>query len=273
MATGGRVLGDFKFKFFSSLNQGRGLRTGDVFELSGDHGTGKSEIFLNMVAEALIPKYYQDYILGGKEIGVVFISTNYKFDLLRLVEILEHKLFVRLSSEGEELKVNDDESIITLRDAEVPITSKSPPISFKEPSINRELIKNCLKKLYVLNCDSIHSLTLTVIFLKQFLLGSPHIELILIDHALTTEHVRDEVSPIDPMKWLELLVDYSRQYAIGIITEPETPISNSEINKYTYHIRKTRSAPNGSVFTLSSVNFNQSWDFTVNNDGIAFGSN
>lgn len=28
MATGGRVLGDFKLKFLSSLNQGRGLRTG-----------------------------------------------------------------------------------------------------------------------------------------------------------------------------------------------------------------------------------------------------
>lgn len=230
-------------------------------------------MFLNMAAEALIPRYYRDFILGGREIGVVYISTNYKFDLLRLVGILEHKLFVRLTSKGLELEVNDDESVITLRDTEVPIVSKSPPVSLKEPSVDKELIKSCLKKLYVLNCDSIHSLTMTVVFLKEFLLCSPHIELILIDHALTTEPVRDGVSPIDPMKWLELLVEHSRQYAIGIVTEPQTPLNNSEINKYIYHSRKTRSAPNGSVFTLSSVNFNQSWDFTINDDGIAFGSN
>ena len=246
-----------------------------MFELCGEHGTGKSEVFLNMAAEALIPRYHNDSLLGGSEMGVVYISTNYKFDLLRLVGILERKLLVRLSSEGEGLKVSD-EGIVTLRDTEVPVSSKSPPVSLEEPSIDKELIKSCLKKLYILNCDSIHSLTMTVVFLKQFLINSPHVELILIDHALTTEHVRDEVSSIDSMKWLELLLDHSRQYAVGMITEPHinTPINNSGISKYTYHICKTRvSASNGSVFTLSSCNYNQSWNFTINNDGIAFGSN
>ncbi|XP_057272508.1 DNA repair protein XRCC2 isoform X3 [Pezoporus wallicus] len=63
---------------------------GDVIEFHGPEGTGKTEMLYHLVARCIIPKSG-----GGLEVEVMFIDTDYHFDMLRLVTILENRLAQR----------------------------------------------------------------------------------------------------------------------------------------------------------------------------------
>ncbi|XP_029810196.1 DNA repair protein XRCC2 [Suricata suricatta] len=60
---------------------------GDVLEFHGPEGTGKTEMLYHLTARCVLPKSE-----GGLEAEVVFVDTDYHFDLLRLVAILERRL-------------------------------------------------------------------------------------------------------------------------------------------------------------------------------------
>ncbi|XP_029444310.1 DNA repair protein XRCC2 [Rhinatrema bivittatum] len=66
---------------------------GDVIEFYGPEGTGKTEMFYHLLARCILPKP------EGLQVEVIFIDTDYHFDMLRLVTILEH----RLSQSTEEM--------------------------------------------------------------------------------------------------------------------------------------------------------------------------
>ncbi|XP_025947394.1 DNA repair protein XRCC2 isoform X2 [Apteryx rowi] len=59
---------------------------GDVVEFHGPEGTGKTEMLYHLIARCILPKSG-----GGLEVEVMFIDTDYHFDMLRLVTILEHR--------------------------------------------------------------------------------------------------------------------------------------------------------------------------------------
>ncbi|KAJ7409602.1 hypothetical protein BTVI_56048 [Pitangus sulphuratus] len=52
---------------------------GDVIEFHGAEGTGKTEMLYHLIARCIIPKSG-----GGLEVEVMFIDTDYHFDMLRL---------------------------------------------------------------------------------------------------------------------------------------------------------------------------------------------
>lgn len=60
---------------------------GDILEFHGPEGTGKTEMLYHLTARCILPKSE-----GGLEVEVLFIDTDYHFDMLRLVTILEHRL-------------------------------------------------------------------------------------------------------------------------------------------------------------------------------------
>lgn len=63
------------------------LCEGDVVELHGAEGTGKTEALYHLIVRCLLPANR-----GGLEVEVVFVDTDYHFDTLRLVTILEARL-------------------------------------------------------------------------------------------------------------------------------------------------------------------------------------
>nr|XP_033787543.1 DNA repair protein XRCC2 [Geotrypetes seraphini] len=67
---------------------------GDVIELYGPEGTGKTEMFYHLLTRCILPKSE-----GGLQVEVLFIDMDYHFDMLRLVTILER----RLSQSTEEI--------------------------------------------------------------------------------------------------------------------------------------------------------------------------
>lgn len=109
---------------------------GDILEFHGPEGTGKTEMLYHLTARCILPKSE-----GGLQIEVLFIDTDYHFDMLRLVTILEH----RLSQSSE------------------------------------EAVKLCLGRLFLACCSSSMQLLLTLHSLEGLLCRHPSLCLLIVD--------------------------------------------------------------------------------------------
>ncbi|MEJ1279560.1 hypothetical protein NN561_010494 [Cricetulus griseus] len=109
---------------------------GDVLEFHGPEGTGKTEMLYHLTARCILPKSE-----GGLQIEVLFIDTDYHFDMLRLVTVLEH----RLSRSSE------------------------------------ETIKLCLGRLFLAYCSSSLQLLLTLHSLEALFCSHPSLCLLIVD--------------------------------------------------------------------------------------------
>uniref|UniRef100_A0A452SRM2 X-ray repair cross complementing 2 n=1 Tax=Ursus americanus TaxID=9643 RepID=A0A452SRM2_URSAM len=109
---------------------------GGILEFHGPEGTGKTEMLYHLTARCILPKSE-----GGLEVEVLFIDTDYHFDMLRLVTILEH----RLSQSSE------------------------------------ETVKRCLGRLFLVNCTSSTQLLLTLCSLETMVCSHPALCLLILD--------------------------------------------------------------------------------------------
>ncbi|XP_048196470.1 DNA repair protein XRCC2 [Perognathus longimembris pacificus] len=109
---------------------------GDILEFHGPEGTGKTEMLYHLTARCILPR--SD---GGLELEVLFIDTDYHFDMLRLVTVLEH----RLSQSSE------------------------------------EMIKRCLGRLFLVYCSSSTQLLLTLYSLEAMFCSHPSLCLLIVD--------------------------------------------------------------------------------------------
>ncbi|XP_027542732.1 DNA repair protein XRCC2 [Neopelma chrysocephalum] len=109
---------------------------GDIIEFHGAEGTGKTEMLYHLIARCIIPKSG-----GGLEVEVMFIDTDYHFDMLRLVTILESRLAQR----------------------------------------TEEMIKQCLGRLFLVNCNSSTQLLLTLYSLENLFCAHPSLCVLLLD--------------------------------------------------------------------------------------------
>ncbi|XP_039086660.1 DNA repair protein XRCC2 [Hyaena hyaena] len=109
---------------------------GDIIEFHGPEGTGKTEMFYHVTARCVLPKSE-----GGLEVEVLFIDTDYHFDLLRLVTILERRL-----SRGSE-----------------------------------EAVRQCLARLFVVSCGTSSQLLLTLCSLETTVCSRPALCLLILD--------------------------------------------------------------------------------------------
>ncbi len=64
-------------------------------EFHGLEGTGKTETLHHLITRCIMPVQS-----GGLEVAVVFVDTDYHFDMLRLVSVLEGRL-AEDSKEGD----------------------------------------------------------------------------------------------------------------------------------------------------------------------------
>ncbi|XP_007469862.1 PREDICTED: DNA repair protein XRCC2-like [Lipotes vexillifer] len=109
---------------------------GDILEFHGPEGTGKTEMLYHLTARCILPKSE-----GGLEVEVLFIDTDYHFDILRLVTILEHRV-----SESSE-----------------------------------EIIKYCLGRFFLVYCSSSTQLLLTLYSLETMFCSHPSLCLLILD--------------------------------------------------------------------------------------------
>ena len=63
------------------------MEPNNIIEFSGGEGTGKSELLMNIAAQCVLPKS-----LSGCGCDVIFINTDYKFNIVRFISIIEKRL-------------------------------------------------------------------------------------------------------------------------------------------------------------------------------------
>ncbi|XP_022621472.1 DNA repair protein XRCC2 [Seriola dumerili] len=119
---------------------------GEVVELYGTEGTGKTELLYHLLCRCVLPR-----AAGGLEVDVVFVDTDYSLDMLRLVNILDNRLNAALST-------------------------SSPSAGSDEVAL-----RSCLSRLLVVHCSSSSQLLLTLHFLETSLSLRPGLALLLID--------------------------------------------------------------------------------------------
>uniref|UniRef100_A0A672K9X2 X-ray repair cross complementing 2 n=1 Tax=Sinocyclocheilus grahami TaxID=75366 RepID=A0A672K9X2_SINGR len=109
---------------------------GDVVEFHGLEGTGKTETLYHLMSRCIMPVQS-----GGLEVAVVFIDTDYHFDMLRLVSVLEGR------SENE----------------------------------SEERVRLCLHRLSVVHCNCSVQLLLTLHYLENTFSSQLSLSLLVID--------------------------------------------------------------------------------------------
>eukprot|EP00903_Cladosiphon_okamuranus_P008091 g7801.t1 len=65
----------------------KGVGRGDVVEIYGSSGSGKSEVLINVVARCILPAW-----LGGEERTAVFFDNDGRLSILRLEQLLKGKI-------------------------------------------------------------------------------------------------------------------------------------------------------------------------------------
>ncbi|XP_040922226.1 DNA repair protein XRCC2 [Toxotes jaculatrix] len=123
-----------------------GPNYGEVVELYGTEGTGKTELLYHLLCRCVLPK-----AAGGLEVDVVFVDTDYSLDMLRLVSIVDSRLNAALST-------------------------SSPSAGSDEAAL-----RSCLSRLLVVHCSSSSQLLLTLHFLETSFSSRPGLALLLVD--------------------------------------------------------------------------------------------
>ncbi|KAF4087759.1 hypothetical protein AMELA_G00074300 [Ameiurus melas] len=118
-----------------------GPAQGDVIEFHGVEGSGKTEMLYHLLSRCILPTHS-----GGLEVEAFFVDTDYHFDMLRLVSILEARL------------------------------TSSPLENEME-----EMVRSSLRRLSVLHCSSSVQLLLTLHYLEGILCSRPALCLLVID--------------------------------------------------------------------------------------------
>ncbi|XP_026879464.2 DNA repair protein XRCC2 [Electrophorus electricus] len=118
---------------------------GDVVEFHGVEGSGKTETLYHLMSRCLLP-----VPSGGLGVDVVFVDTDYHFDMLRLVAVLE----ARVSGAGHEREAQEEEEVV---------------------------VRSCLRRLSVVHCSSSTQLLLTLHYLEGSISARPDLSLLVVD--------------------------------------------------------------------------------------------
>ena len=68
------------------------LRAGEVLEVCGESGSGKTEVVMLAAVVGVLPRLYNGVSYGGNEGGVVLMDLDGKFDMHRFMQLLEARV-------------------------------------------------------------------------------------------------------------------------------------------------------------------------------------
>ncbi len=68
------------------------LVAGQVLEVVGASGVGKTEILYSAVLQNVLPKRHDNLVFDGGETSVLFIDLDYRFSVIRFTELFRHRV-------------------------------------------------------------------------------------------------------------------------------------------------------------------------------------
>ncbi|XP_066305040.1 DNA repair protein XRCC2-like isoform X1 [Branchiostoma lanceolatum] len=155
-----------------------GPKSGDAIEFYGPEGTAKTEMLLHLTARCILPTSQ-----GGLEAGVVFVDTDYHFDILRLVTVLEGRL----------------------------------------ETTDEDRVKQCLRRLYIVRCNSSEQLVITLHSLEHIIASSSEVSLLIVDSISAfywlDRSTDDSISgqELNQRRCVDILSRYLSDYGIVLI--------------------------------------------------------
>ncbi|KAK0172060.1 hypothetical protein PV328_005428 [Microctonus aethiopoides] len=82
-----------------------GLLNNETVEISGNSSSGKTILMTQLIAKCILLDHYDDKIIGGLGVNVVFINTDHHFMIVRL-----RNLLVEMSKKNED--ITDDNKLM-----------------------------------------------------------------------------------------------------------------------------------------------------------------
>lgn len=162
-----------------------GLGSGEVVELTGDSGSGKSILCFHLLTSALLPQTWKGIKFYGSETQTVFIDSDMTFNILIIENMLSRRMKKTLKKCQEVLKkkrksvVTDTEMIIFSDINEAEMLFKTDKENLKKQI--KELVKNCLTNLFYFRCRDSSQFAMTLISIDQLLITKPNISMVFID--------------------------------------------------------------------------------------------
>lgn len=123
-------------------------------ELSGDESSSKTEILLHLMINTIIPK-----TSDSQTYSVVFIDTEYSFPMTRFINLLEQRL---INSNKQQAGISAE-----------------------------EFVKNCLQRIFKVNCSSSLELLVTTHSFNTFVKSNPDIALVIINNIGAYQWIDD----------------------------------------------------------------------------------
>ena len=257
MRLGGKqVLDGLDTGLFTDINGG--IQPGNVVEFSGQEGSGKTEMLLHLIANCILPKSWKDLKLNGRSVGVVFVDTDYHFQLLRLVTIMEHRILNAIKETHAGVSVGSmtsrcsgiEPALTPEKTAEI-----EPRVSVENNKTNHlkqtpgvdslhypekysdyeSFIKSCLGLLFIVHCNSSIELLATVLSLENLLAAKPEVGVFMID-SLSSFYWLDRCSGGESLshqesnqrKLVDILRKYVQQYHVVLIAAKQSIFVNTE---------------------------------------------
>ncbi|KAL3149777.1 DNA repair protein xrcc2 [Trebouxia sp. C0009 RCD-2024] len=87
------------------------LRPGHVVELVGASGCGKSEVLVQAAATCILPKEVNGVVYNGRQENSLLIDLDSKFDLLRLIQVLDFK--IKTAQQAQHRSGHADSTVLT----------------------------------------------------------------------------------------------------------------------------------------------------------------
>ena len=221
MRLGGKqALNGLDTKLFADIPNG--IQPGNVVEFSGPEGSGKTEILLHLIANCILPKSWKDLKLNGRSVGVVFVDTDYHFQLLRLVAVMEHRILnaIKETQDGTTSLVNNRTTT-----PHFDSNNERHHLCYPEKYCDYEnFIKLCLSQLFIVHCNSSIHLLATVLSLENLLVAKPEVGVFVIDSLSAfywTDRFRGGESPSlqekNQRKIVDVIARYAQQYHVVLI--------------------------------------------------------
>ncbi|XP_077983115.1 DNA repair protein XRCC2-like [Glandiceps talaboti] len=137
------------------FTQTMSLKPGNIIEVCGESGCGKTEMLLHWIAHCILPDSWQGVPCRGRDVDVLFIDNDCHFSILRLVSILESKVEGYIHQTGSTDQSNN-------HDVET-------------------LIKSCLQHFHYERCHNTVELLVTIEMLETLLGNKPNIAVVMVD--------------------------------------------------------------------------------------------
>lgn len=201
-----------------------GPKPGEIIEICGDSGTGKTMQLMELIAQTIIPTEY-----GGKGAGAIVIDTNSNFHvpygMPRIIEkhLIHHRTSACTSTDTESL--------------------------YAATHNVSDIVLDVMKKIMFFKCYTGDELDLTLLYCTNHLTANSNVSLIAVDSiatfywsVLSEQPIRMETYFRKKLNELRKITDEYK--VVAIYTRPAdfgntTPICDEKIN-YKIHLKHTK---------------------------------